>query len=309
MADDKSSTTATSYVPHILFIVAQVYSGLLVIFLLGPVVYAILSSYKLGKITINFKDIFFSFFDWWVKLSALSTIGITLILFCCFLIGFIFTEIFYRFSNLSILPLNDWVAKRNFADNKLVNQILEKSVLKSDKLSSDYVYFNNFIKTKYQLKNRLNKNDINDDQQKQILKIWEKSKKRRPYIKDINLENPQGGKTNDIRHFKIRCGIQKNVHLQRVWDWENFQFSFCLYIEEALLVFNFVFGLSIVYTIVVTCLRGNTFEIFYMVICFLILLLSISLTWLMSIARIDKLKKFHSAHKLIEKILKNEGEL
>ena len=74
MADDKSSTTATSYVPHILFIVAQVYSGLLVIFLLGPLVYAILSSYKLGKITINFKDIFFSFFDWWGKLIDLSTI-------------------------------------------------------------------------------------------------------------------------------------------------------------------------------------------------------------------------------------------
>lgn len=296
---EKEPSVAVSSVPHVLFIISQIYCGFLVIFLLGPSLYAIINSYKLGIITINFSDLFFSFSNWWGELSALSTIGITLIIFCCFLIGFIFTETFYRLATtLPIRPLNDYVPKRDFKDKNSLEQLFKKNIIKEDKSNPDYVYVNNFIKTEGQLTKRLNfieKNSVS----RPIFNILRKSIKWRPYIKDINLEDLRGGKTDDEKHFKIRCGIQKNAHLQRVWDWENFQFNFCLYIEMILLVFNFLFGFSIVYTFIFK----NLLEIFWMYICLAILVFAIILTMLMKIARIEKLKKFHHAHKVIEKIL------
>lgn len=126
-------------------------------------------------------------------------------------------------------------------------------------------------------------------------------------MKEINLENPivEISERSEINHFKTRCYIQRDISLQRVWDWENFQSSFCFYLEATLIVFGLLFGLSILYTSIVIILKDNPkepLEIFWRVTCLAILFLSIFLSWLMRKARIEKFKAFHRAHKAIKEI-------
>jgi hypothetical protein len=227
VSNPECSKEAISYIPHILFIVAQIYCGIFIIFLMGPPLFAIINSYENGIITINFKDLFYSFPKLWSKFRALTTGEIILLIFSCFPIGYIFAEAFYRFAILI------------------------------------------------------------------------------HYMREINLENLEEEITpsSETKHFKTRYYIQRDICFQRVWDWENFQASFCLYLEGTLVIFCYLFGLSILYTFIF----GNDLQIFWIVICLTILLFSIFLTWLMRIARINKFKAFHNAHTAIEELLKNGG--
>ena len=230
----KNSTVATSYIPHVLFIVAQVYCGAFIVFLMWPLLYNIFYSYQVGISKINFENLLNSFSSWWHILSSLKTRNITLIIFSCFPVGFIFTETFYRFATLPFIR---------------------------------------YIK------------------------------------KDINLEDLEKDITNpsDIKHFKIRCGIQKYAYLQKVWDWENFQFIFCLYIEETLLVFDILFFSSIIYTVIISkFLIGNKLDTFCTITCIIIFAFSTVLFLLMKRARKLKLQKFHNANEAIKQILEKK---
>jgi hypothetical protein len=181
--------------------------------------------------------------NWWAQLSEFQTRGITLIIFCCFPIGYIFAEVFYRFAIL-VGYMED------------IN--LEAPIKAIDK--------------------RITNSDV----------------KIKPGKTSCSAQD-------EIKQFKTRCSIQRDICFQRVWEWENFQSTFCLYLEATLLVFNLLFGLAIIYTLAF----GINYEIFCMIVCFAILSFSIFLWWLMRIARKRKFIAFHHAHKAIEELLLN----
>jgi hypothetical protein len=56
VSESKGSNTIISYIPHILFIIAQVYCGIFVIFLMGPPLYAIHTSHKAYVAKSEFKN-------------------------------------------------------------------------------------------------------------------------------------------------------------------------------------------------------------------------------------------------------------
>lgn len=223
-----ASNASASYVPHILFIVSQVYCGLIVIVLLIPLIHYLVSSTSANAL--NITDFLGSFQAWWKELNTLDTKQIIFISFFSFPIGFIFIETSYRFAT----------------------------------------------KVKY--------------------------------IQDFNLERT-GEEIiidDDILHYQIRCGIQKHIYLQRVWDWENFQTNFCLYLEFLSFSFFFLFLLTFGYTLLF--MSGELIVRNLASPC-AILIFSFVIAYLFKLAREAKMKKFHSAHKTIELILRNNGEI
>src|SRR5688572_14217937 len=66
---------------------------------------------------------------------------------------------------------------------------------------------------------------------------------RLKYHSHLRLESPNKPdeiKSDEIKHFKTRCLMLKHLHLHRMYEWENLQYTFTYYVEANLWMVFFV---------------------------------------------------------------------
>lgn len=176
-------------------------------------------------------------------------------------------------------PIPDYIIKNNE-----LNKLIDKKILTKDD-QNNYRFNKDIISNKKLLKNRLaflttnivrfwcKKAYLIEKEIDQTIDVWNKSLRQTyprkipifispfQYMKDINLDNPHDlykettvgnssvKESEQKKQFQTLYEIQKNLHFLRIWEWEQFQFNFCLYLEGIFLVFTILFACSMVLTI------------------------------------------------------------
>lgn len=101
MASEETGSLV-SYIPHLLFVLAQLYCGILLIILVGAPIFSIIK-YTTNTLwecqgPITFENFVCSLPDLWKKFFNLPSGKLFLLIFFCYPIGSTFAEVFYRFA-------------------------------------------------------------------------------------------------------------------------------------------------------------------------------------------------------------------
>ena len=120
------------------------------------------------------------------------------------------------------------VAKSDFKYDNLVQDLLKKGLIESDKEKHDYVYFSNKIKDEHALKMELKKIGVRTDRIRRIIKIWRQSKwqvSQMPGEKVIPLQFRQVGdgmQVSQTLSLRPPVGGEHPVDVTiSAPDWEN----------------------------------------------------------------------------------------